>query len=61
LVAAFQLSETPRDENAPSFHDPPDFPPEILVDTIFIIAVDPLYITADVLDDAALVLFPCVY
>jgi hypothetical protein len=37
------------------FHDTPDVPPEILNDTGFLIDVDPLDITADVLNDAALV------
>jgi hypothetical protein len=37
------------------FHYPPGVPPLVLNATIFIIAVDPVDITADVLDDVALV------
>jgi hypothetical protein len=45
----------PSDENPAIFHDPRDVLPEILDDTIFMIALDPLDITGDNLDDAALV------
>jgi hypothetical protein len=50
LPAAIQLSETPA-----IFHDAHNVNPDILDDDIFLIAVDPLNITADVLNDAALV------
>jgi hypothetical protein len=55
LPVAVQLSETHRDEYPAIFYDPPNFPPEILDDTIFMIATDPLDIPADVLDDVDLV------
>jgi hypothetical protein len=48
LPAVVQLSATPVDNNPEIFHDLPDVPQEILDDTAFMIALDPLRITADV-------------
>jgi hypothetical protein len=58
VACCCQFSETPRDENPAIFHDSPNVPPDILDDTIFMIIVDPLDITADVLDDVTFLPVP---
>jgi hypothetical protein len=55
LLAAVQLSEIPMDGSFAIFYKTLNVPPEILDDKAFMIDVDPLDITANVLDDAALV------
>jgi hypothetical protein len=55
LSVVVQLYETPIDETPAIFYHPSDFLVEILDDTIFMITVDPLDITIDILDDVALV------